>query len=94
MWKCYECETWLRRNGVAVPRVQHQLTKHPDKLLPKFDPDNKEPVENHIHKFILALQTMNVQHEDMVCHLFPLKFEGNASAWYFSLVQGSITNWT
>jgi len=29
----------------------------------------------------------------VVCRLFPLTFEGRASTWYFSLVQGSITNW-
>ena len=29
----------------------------------------------------------------MVCQLFPLTFEGKVSTWYFSLVQGSITNW-
>ena len=42
---------------------------------------------------MLAVQTMNIQHEDVVCRLFPLTFEGKASTWYFSLVQGSITNW-
>ena len=36
---------------------------------------------------------MNVQHEYVVYHLFPLTFEGNSSSWYFSLVQVSITNW-
>ena len=58
-----------------------------------FNPDNKEPTDNHINKFIVVLQTMNVQHEDVVCHLFPLTFEGKYSAWYFYLVHGSITNW-
>ena len=82
---------WLRRSVVAVPRVQHQLPKHLDKILPKLNPDNKEPAENHIDKFILVVQTMNVQHEDVLCRLFPLKFEGKAPTWYFYLVQGSIT---
>ena len=36
---------------------------------------------------------MIVQHEDVVCRLFPINFEGRESTWYFSLVQGSITNW-
>ena len=47
----------------------------------------------HVDKFMLAVQTMNVQHEDVVCQLFPLTFEGKASTWYFLLVQGSMTNW-
>ena len=37
---------------------------------------------------------MNVQHEDVVCRLFPLTFEGKAAVWYFSLTQGSITSWS
>ena len=36
---------------------------------------------------------MNVQHEDVVCRLFPLNFEGKDAIWYFSLTQGSITSW-
>jgi len=51
---------WLRHGVVAVPRLQHNLPKHPDKLLPKFDLDDKGLAENHIDKFILAVQTMNV----------------------------------
>ena len=58
-----------------------------------FDPDGKGIAENHIDKFILAIQTMNVQHEDVVCRLFPLTFEGIDVVWYFSLTQGSITSW-
>ena len=62
---------WLRTSAIAFP---------------KFNPDNKEPAENHIEKFILVVQTMNVQYEDVVCRLCPLTFEGKASSWYFSLV--------
>jgi hypothetical protein len=36
---------------------------------------------------------MSVQEEDVVCKLFPYIFEGKASTWYFSLLEGSITNW-
>ena len=75
-----------------MPRLQHNLPKHPDKLLPKFDPDDKGLAENHIDKFILVVQTMNFQHEDVVCQLFPLTFEGKDAVWYFSLTQGFITS--
>ena len=85
---------WLRTTVVVVPCVQHPFPKHPDKLLPKFNLDNKEPAEVHVDKFILVVQTMNVQHEDVVCCLFLLTFEGRASTWCFLLVQGSIKNWT
>jgi hypothetical protein len=36
---------------------------------------------------------MNVQHEDVVCRLFPYTFENSASTWYFNLPVVSITNW-
>ena len=58
---------WLRTGAIAVPGVQHPLPKHSDKLLPKFNPDDKELEEVHVDKFMLAIQTMNVQHEDVVC---------------------------
>ena len=57
---------WLRGGEVVIPGVQHQFPKHLDKLLPKFNLDNKVPVKNHIDKFFLVVQTMNVKHEDVV----------------------------
>ena len=36
---------------------------------------------------------LDVEHEDVVCRLFPYTFEGKASTWYFSLTAGSITSW-
>jgi hypothetical protein len=41
----------------------------------------------------LSVKLMNVEHEDVVCRLFPYTFEGKSSTWYFSLRQGSITRW-
>jgi hypothetical protein len=37
---------------------------------------------------------MNVQHEDVVCLMFPYSFENSTSTWYFNLPVGSIENWT
>lgn len=62
-------------------------------LLPKFDPDKGEPPEDHIKRFMMVIRLMGVQHEDVVCRLFPYTFEGKDSMWYFSLRQGSITSW-
>jgi hypothetical protein len=64
------------------------------KLLPKYDPETSGLPEDHIKKFILAIRLMNVQHEDVVCRLFPYMFENSASTWYFNLSVGSITSWT
>jgi hypothetical protein len=50
--------------------------------------------KDHIKKFILVIKVMNVQHEDVVCRLFPYTFENSTSTWYFNLPVGSITSWT
>ena len=39
---------WLVTDVVAVPGAQHPLPKHPEKLFPKFDPDNDITLEDDI----------------------------------------------
>jgi hypothetical protein len=70
---------WLDQDVVAIPRPQHTLPKHLEKWLLKFDPDSKKIVEDHIKKFMLAIRLRSVEHEDVVCRLFPYTFEGNVS---------------
>jgi hypothetical protein len=84
---------WLNQDEVAVLGPQHPLPKHPEKWLPKFDPDSKKITEDHIKKFMLAVRIHNVEHEDVVCRLFPYTFEGNASTWYFSQQSHTIVSW-
>ena len=71
----------------------HNLARHLEKLLLKFDLETYRFLEDHIKKFILAIRLMNVQHEDVVCRIFPYTFENLASTWYFNLLVGSITSW-
>jgi hypothetical protein len=40
-----------------------------------------------------VIRLMNVQHEAVVCRLFPYTFENSASTWYFNFPVGSITSW-
>jgi ribonuclease HI len=84
---------WLDQDVVDVPGAQHPLPKHLEKWLPKFDPDSKQIAEDHIKKFMLAIRLRNVEHEDIVCRLFPYTFEGNASIWYFSQQPHTIVSW-
>ena len=74
----------LDQDVMAVPGPQHPLPKHSEKWLPKFDPDSKQSIEDHIQKFMLAIRLQSVEHEDVVCRLFPYTFDGNASTWYFA----------
>jgi hypothetical protein len=38
----------LAVDSIVVHGIQHPLPKHPQKLLPKFDPDNDVTPEDHI----------------------------------------------
>ena len=84
---------WLAANAIAVLGIQHPLPKHPKMILPKFDLDNDVSPEDHIKQFMLSLRLLDVQHEDVVCRLFPYTFVGQASVWFFSLAVGSIASW-
>ena len=84
---------WLDQDVVVVLGPQHPLPKHPEKWLPKFDPDLKKYVEDHIKKFMLVIRLWNVEHEDVVWILFPYTFEGNFSTWYFAQQPQTIVSW-
>ena len=83
---------WLTINPLAITGPQNYLPKNPEKLLPKFDLDDDILPKTHIDKFMLAMNIMNVQHEDVACRLFCLNLEGKASSWFFNLSSGSITS--
>jgi hypothetical protein len=87
-------QPWLAGGVVIVPGQIHNIHWHPEKLLPKYDPETSGLPKDHIKKFILAVKLMNVQHEDIVCRLLPYTFEKSTSTWYFNLPVGSITSWT
>ena len=42
---------------------------------------------------MLSLRLLDVQHEDVVCRLFPYTFVAQASTWFFSLATKSIAAW-
>ena len=84
---------WLTINPLSISRPQNDLPKNPDQLLPKFDPDDDILPKDHINKSILAMNIMNVQHEDVACKLFFLTLQGKASSWFFNLPSGSINSW-
>ena len=71
----------------------HALPWNPEKLLPKFYLGEGIPVDDHLHSFFLALEGLVVEHEDVVCKLFPHTLKGKAASWYFGLQANSITYW-
>ena len=83
---------WLDKDVVFIPGKQLKLPKNIEKWIPKFNPDERYPVEDHIKTFMQSVSLRNAVHEYVVCRLFPYSFEGKASTWYFSLESGSINS--
>ena len=86
-------QPWLTIDAIAIPSPTHPFPKKPQKFLPKYDPDDDISPEHHIKQFMDALKLMNVEHEDVVCRLFPHALQGKATKWFFNLALGSITSW-
>ena len=84
---------WRARTPLNLAAPLHDLPKNPKKVLPKFDHGNGVSVEDHLHSFYLALNILNVEHEDFVCRIFQYTFEPKSTQWYFSLQANSIVNW-
>ena len=82
---------WRAKTPLNLAAPLHDLCKHPNRVLAKFDPGKGISVEDHLKFFYLALEILNVKHEDVVCRLFPYTFEPKASSWFFSLQPNSIT---
>jgi len=83
---------WNKHGVVQITPPLHPLPKHPQRWLPKFNPNDGLPAEENIHNFMLAINLNGVTEDDCVFRIFPYTFEGFARSWYFSLPTGSITN--
>ena len=63
-------------------------------MLPKFDPNEKILVDDHLQSFYLAIEGLKAgEHEDVVYRLFPHTLKGAATSWYFGLPANSILDW-
>ena len=62
---------WLTIDVICIPGPTHPFSKNPQIFFPKYDPDDDVLLEYHIKQFMDALNLMNVEHEDVVCKLFP-----------------------
>lgn len=78
---------------IAIPKDQHDLPKHSERWLPKYNPDDPITAKEHVKQFMLSLKLEAVQHEYEVCKLFPFTFMGKDTTWYFTVADGSITTW-
>ena len=84
---------WLNKYVISIPGPTHPFPKKPQKFFPKYDPNDDVLPEYHIKQLMNDLKLMNVEHEDVVCRLFPITLEGKATKWFFNLTPRSITSW-
>ena len=86
--------TWRARSPLNLTPPLHAMPQNFDKALPKFEPNEGILVDDHLQSFYLDLEGLQaIEHEDVVCRLFPHTPKGKAASWYFSLPVKSITNW-
>ncbi len=84
---------WNNPGVVLMPAPLSQLPTHPEKWLPKFNPEEGMLAEEYINNFMLSINLNGVTNEDVFICLFPYTLQGTARSWYFSLPYGSITSW-
>jgi hypothetical protein len=71
----------------------HEMPRNFDNLLLKFNPDKLGSPEDHVNNLFLAIHILGVEHDDVVCGIFPYTFLGKSSTWYFILPVESIIDW-
>jgi len=70
------------------------MPKNPDKFCSKFrvhDPDRT--ADEHIKIFEANMFMLQVQHEDVICRLFPYSLQDEAYYWFANLPAASINSW-
>ena len=66
---------WRTRTPLNLATPLHDLPKQPEKVLPRFDLGKGVSTEYHLQGFYLALNILNVEHEDVVYRIFQYTFE-------------------
>ena len=85
---------WRARSPLNLTPPLHNLPQAFDKLLPKFDPEERIVVDDHLQSFYLAIEGLRAgEYEDVIYRLFPHTLKGAAASWYFSLPANFIPDW-
>ena len=84
---------WRARTPLNLAAPLHALPQNDEKELPKFDPGKGISVDDHLQSSYLDLELLSMEHEDVICRMFPCTFEAKAYAWYFGLQGNLIADW-
>ena len=85
---------WKARSPLNLTPLLHNLPQSFEKMLPKFDPNEKILVDDHLQSFYLEIEGLrDREYEDVVCRLFPHTLKVATASWYFGLLANSIPDW-
>ena len=74
--------TWKARTPLNLTPPLHNLPQAFGKLLPKFDPEERVAVDDHLQSFYLEIEGLrDGEYEDVVCRLFPHTLKEAAASW-------------
>lgn len=76
-----------------LTRPLHDLPKNLEKFCPWFIYGESRTAEDHIKIFKEICNRNQIQHMDVVCHLFPYTLGEMAFNWYLNLPPASIRDW-
>ena len=72
---------WRARSPLNLTPPLHNLPHAFEKLLPKFEFDERTAVDDHLPIFYLAIEGLRAgEYEDVVCRLFPHTLKGAAAS--------------
>lgn len=61
---------WMAQEPLTLLESLHRMLRHSEKLLSKFDPDNKTKAKHHINDFYIHLRMLEVWYDDVACRIF------------------------
>ena len=68
-------QAWRAKTPLNMVEPLHDFPKNPDMVLPNFELGRGISIEDHLKSFYLDLEILSVEHEYVVCTLFPYNFE-------------------
>ena len=72
----------------------HELPRKEVNIFSIFNGEGNASANEHIRKYESIICLLNVVHEDVVCRLFPLTFEGKDFCWFNVFPIHSVHNWS
>jgi len=65
---------WRAKGAINLAEKIHEIRRKFDKLLPIFDPNKLGSSKDHVNNLFLTIHLLGVQHDDIMCRLFPYNF--------------------